>query len=144
MIKHIWSIICQNSITDLETRNISLINSLERVQTTIAVKSKREKILSIPINFELVSFFIRDQNDKSKLTVRILRLDPKGKELDSLIKEYKFQRESFKMRNRIRISGMPLTISGIYMFKVQMKEAGQKHFITVAELPLEVILNRKS
>lgn len=48
---------------------------------------------------------------------------------------------SRRHRSRMKITGMPLTKAGDYIFKVKMREEGADTLRLVAELPLEVKIN---
>ncbi|MEK7518011.1 MAG: hypothetical protein AAB583_05700, partial [Patescibacteria group bacterium] len=48
---------------------------------------------------------------------------------------------SRRHRSRMKITGMPLTKQGDYIFQVKIKEEGADDFRLVSELPLEVKIN---
>jgi len=59
MIKHVWSILCEKSILDQETNNVSITNAIE--QLNLSLKGKPDKLslkkgIYIPFNLEIVTF----------------------------------------------------------------------------------------
>ena len=57
-IEHVWSVLCEKSVIDSETNNLSLTNILEEIQISLKEKGiidSSEK--TVPINFELVTMW---------------------------------------------------------------------------------------
>jgi len=131
-MKHIWSILCQKSIIDQDTNQISLINSLEQ--------------LNLPKNFfgktflmeiHLISYFFTDkvaQEDELEQTVAIL--DPQGNKLKELNSPIKMNKNSNKFRLRTIFDGINLTIPGVYKFTMSVKQGNSR--IADSEVPLEI------
>jgi len=61
-IKHIWSVLCRESLINKDDNVISLNGVLE--QLTVGLKPDRDGKLpekvNIPINYEIVSFWIKE------------------------------------------------------------------------------------
>ena len=62
MIKHIWSILCKESIINQDDNNLSLIDVLEQLQVVAVPQGEvkeTEPSINVPINYELVTFLTR-------------------------------------------------------------------------------------
>ena len=153
-IKHAWSVVCQSSIIDQQTNNISIHNVLEQFsseQSASQIATFRKDNPSIgrgvPINFtfQIVSLW-QSQNPKIQPSADVLIefFDSIG---DSMQKaEFKLVFEAGKARMRTIITNPFLTVSesGLYYFKVKVREEGNNDFIEVTEIPLEVnVINKE-
>ena len=138
MIKHIWSILCEDSSVDQETNKLSIRNVLESIQ--IKVQGILPEKSAIPIPFEIVSFFTRaDSNTEEEIQLKTKLVNA---EMDQLGKDFaaniKFPAKSNRLRARSRIQGLPIKGEGKYAFIISFKISKEKEFKTVAELPLEI------
>ncbi|PJE67415.1 hypothetical protein COU95_02530 [Candidatus Shapirobacteria bacterium CG10_big_fil_rev_8_21_14_0_10_40_9] len=144
MIKHIWSVLCRKTVIDDETNNISLFDVFEQLGVNASTSEKKDIQINVPINFELVSLWVKTTGGKTlRASIEVEVIDPEAKRLKSFIQNLEFSTNIKRMRSRLRIMGLSLTTSGDYIFRVKIKEENQKEYITVAELPLEVNLNKK-
>lgn len=146
MIKHIWSVLCQKTIIDSDTNNISLVDILEQLTANVNIKDPKNepKEINVPINFEVVSFWLKDSAEKVvKADLEIEIIDPEGKVLKKFPQTLKFPPNIRRLRSRLRIIGLVLTVSGNYIFKVKIKDEKRKEYQDVAELPLEVNLKKE-
>ncbi|MFH1601393.1 MAG: hypothetical protein ABIB61_00355 [Candidatus Shapirobacteria bacterium] len=143
MIKHIWSVICQKSLIDKETNNISLIEVLEEVSVNITSPGEINKKINIPFKYEVVNYWMKKGRVKD-VDIRIRLVDPDQKVIKSFINRLSIPPDKDRMRSRLRILGLELTRSGSYTFWIEIKEEGKKTFKRVAELPLEVKLTKKA
>ena len=143
MIKHIWSVLCRETVIDNQTNNISLFSVFERIAVDIKTKSaqKTKHKTNLPIKYELVNLWFKSkENHEGKATTRLELLDPTGKLITSIEKKLIIPAKIRRMRERFQIEGLPIVTSGIYIFKVKIKETGLNKFKTVAAIPLEVII----
>ncbi len=143
-MKHIWTVICRQSILDEETKNISLLNIVEKLTINVSPSAEIEdaKDLSLPINFEIVSLWQKEKKGKENFEVKVILTDPNGKVLNEYIKELSTPADKNRQRYILKSSGLKLTTSGNYTFKVAVKSDGNKRFKTVSVVPLEVVINR--
>lgn len=134
MINHVWSILCQGSSLDSDSNNLSLFNILETI--TIYSQSKEEHIL--PLRFEIVSMWCRDQEgSKGTGKARIYYCLPdhscsKAAEIELNLSETVFYRTIIKSQS------IKVTEPGLYSFYVEMMNEGQSEWQRVATLPLLV------
>lgn len=138
MIKHIWSILCEDSSVDQETNKLSIRNVLEAIE--IRVQGTLPEKMAIPIPFEIVSFFTRansNTEEEIQLKVRLVNseMDQLGPDLPVIIK---FPVKSNRLRSRFKIQGLPIKGEGKYAFIISFKTSKEKEFKTVVELPLEI------
>ncbi|MBI3103352.1 hypothetical protein HYZ05_00260 [Candidatus Daviesbacteria bacterium] len=144
MIKHIWSVLCKESIINQDDNNLSIVNVLEALQVNLKptnIQNKDQKLEAIvPINYEMVSFYTRDnkKEEEVKFEQELALINHKGEEINKDIKEIVIPAGTKRMRTRVKISGIKVQGSGDYIFQVSIKEEGQKLLKIVAEIPLEV------
>lgn len=144
-IKHIWSVLCKESVIDQVDNNVSIHGVLEQlsiVLTPINNSGKLPEKLGIPMNYEIVSLWQRSKEIESiKGDIEYILLDPDNKELLKNTQRMEIPKTSRRFRSRMKISGLPLSKEGDYTFQITMKEEGTDAFYLVVELPLEVKIN---
>ncbi|PIS23038.1 hypothetical protein COT49_02235 [candidate division WWE3 bacterium CG08_land_8_20_14_0_20_40_13] len=143
MIKHIWSVLCQRSVVDSQSNNVSLIDVFEQLQVGISPFDSSDTSvsegISIPVQYELVNFWSKtNEVVEEKGSIRIVLLDPKGKEIKRMDKDLIIPQTNRRMREINKIQGISLKGNGIYNFVVSIKQEDSDLYITVAEIPLEV------
>lgn len=142
-MNHVWSVLCQSSLIDIDTNNLSLNNVLEQLVLSVESKKSSSPVeLTVPISYEVVSMWVKTDTHKVVRAEIVLEIvDPKG----SILKTFKQQGEMpttmKRLRTRFRIQGLGLTISGLYKFIVKIKREGQIDFDKVTEIPLEIQIN---
>lgn len=141
MIRHVWSVLCKEAVIAQDSNLISIRDALERFEIQVGVsrdEAGEKPKIAIPTSFEIVSFFVRDLAKKpEKFSIQLRLIDPLGEELGSLAQELEFKASTSRLRNRIKVEGFPLTVSGIYNYEIYTDIDGEK---PVARLPLEVDL----
>lgn len=147
MVKHVWSVLCRRSIIDSETNNISLNDIFEQLEVNAKIKKENEnseepKKLNVPIEFEIVSMWVKDNEQEFKAGLRIDIFDPEGKLIKNFIQKLEMTSTMKRLRSRLRIMGLVVENTGNYTFKVLLKEEGKTTCKNVAELPLEVHVNK--
>ena len=143
MLSHVWSVLCQEAITDAESNNISLINVYERLtipQSIVDQIPSDKDGAKFAFPHRLVSMWIRDTKDSAKANYRIRLLSPDGKPIVVSV-EATIEIKPPKQRMRTLLVGNELFFSrpGIYNFQVQLKTA--KNWRTVAKVPLDMVVN---
>ena len=130
---HIWTVICEKSITDSRSNNISLINIMEQIRV-----APKEDIRGILLELEVVSLWCRSDADQPETGhTRTILCSPIGDELAQseliTIDLTKYQR----IRASWKFIGLPYSDDGRYHFVVQRQIDDQ--WQTVATVPLEII-----
>jgi len=146
-IKHVWSVLCKESVINQDDNNISIHGVLEELTVFLSPIKETGKLpekFSIPMNYEIVSMWERNKEvELAKAEIEYIFVDSENKELLKSTQIIKIPKTSRRNRSRMKIAGMPLTKAGDYTFKVKIKEEGTSAFRLVAELPLEVKINLK-
>ena len=141
-IKHIWSVLCKESVINQDDNNISIHGVLEELAVFLPPEKETGKLpekFNIPVNYEIVSMWQRNKDvDSAKADLEYILVDSENKELLKSTQVIEIPKASRRHRSRMKITGMPLTKSGDYTMKVKIKVKGTENFHLVAELPLEV------
>lgn len=139
-MKHIWSVLCQNSSVDIESNLLSLFNCVEEISLIIdPTKAPKNDKIVFPIKFQIVSFWIvEDTNKDDVLEIKIDLLDPDKELLNHFEKNFNIKKNILRFRSRINIEGMPVTKEGRYTFKVWKRKSGKKEYEVVTEVPLDI------
>lgn len=118
MIDHVWSVLCETSLLDQDSKLISLINCLEQI--TIPEEPAPDKALPIVVN--LVSTWVRsDLNTPSKGQSRIDFVSPSGNILQSLSSDVDLTNHE-RLRARGQFRGLQTPEDGQYHFDVEFRE----------------------
>ena len=139
-MKHIWSILCQNSSIDDATKLLSIFSCIEELGLTVDKnKSPKDGNLVLPINFQLISFWtLEGQQEKKSINVKVEMIDPSEELLGTFNKSFDIPDAAPRFRSITNINGIKVTKGGRYIIRVSQKEAGEKKFRIVSELPLDV------
>ena len=146
MLTHVWSVLCRSSSVDRDSNNISLYEVFEELTVDIGVKkgAQEPKEFNIPVEYEVVSLWTKDNTNKHvKAEVKIEVVNPADKKNKEFINSFEMPEKMKRMRYRLRIRGLGISSPGYYKFFVYVKEAGEESFRKVAELPLQINLNKK-
>jgi len=140
-LRVIWAVLCQQSLLDRDTNNISLINMIEEIQITamppqVEADASGSALLAGNV-VELVVLFGRsDFNTPEKGRGRVRLQTPNG--TSSNAHEFEVDlTHNLKHRFRLKIPGIPIDGEGIYYFLVDCKTDAnnwEEKFV----LPLEV------
>lgn len=138
MIKHIWSVLCKESVIDGESNNVSLLNVIEKVKSQVDIKGVRPEVLQMPFSLELVTLWQRTSSGKFVINCQTELISPEGKTLSHISQDIEFPKDKQRMRNRVRMNTIPITSSGIYIYKTTTSVAEKKGSKLTIETPLEV------
>lgn len=140
-IKHIWSVLCKESVINQDDNVISLIGILEDLNTTLTPndpKIPRPEKITIPFNFEVVSYWTRTSVEDDILHIKTVIIGPDGEEISSVLNDSTFPNNVQRLRTRLKAQGLTLTKSGDYLIKISFKLNKEANYKLVAELPLKV------
>ncbi|HEX5456224.1 MAG TPA: hypothetical protein VFW77_02550 [Candidatus Saccharimonadales bacterium] len=147
MVKHIWSILCRESIVDADTNNISANQLYETLQFNVTVDKaeyEKKKKLAGQFNFEIVSLLYRDKPGKiEELDIELDILDPKDEKLGTALSKIEFKEKYKRVRNRIKFSTIALTSSGTYYFKVYIKKNNKRELVVAIPIDIQLTVNGK-
>lgn len=145
MIKHIWSVLCQKSIVDQQTNNVSLLDVFEALELEITpaqnTMTSSNPEFNVPVQYEIISLLSKEKADPkdTQYSIRITLINPGGEKKILVDRELPFLANKRRMRSINQIRGLPINKSGDYHFVVAIKQ--DERFQEVADLPLEVKLN---
>lgn len=143
MVQHVWSVLCKQSIIDQETNSLSIIDVLEQMKIDVSVPSNASFPIKVPIQYQIVSMWIKhDKNKQIRADIQISIVDPEKSIVSTHTKELLIAKQIERMRSRVKISGFEVTKSGMYEFRIGIREEKQSDFRSVAELPFYVFLNK--
>ena len=140
-MKIVWAVLCENSVIDRDTNNVSLINVLEQMQLVAEppVLSEAEPIPESRVPAQMQMVILSERSDMSvpeRGRCRLRLITPDGKE--SHPSEFEVDlTKTLRHRFRMNFQGIPITSQGRYMFTVDVK-AETGHWIESFEVPLEV------
>lgn len=143
MTKHVWTIICRESVINRENNALSLMNVFEGLQIEIGKEAPRE--INIPINYEIITFLRKSKkSEEENIEQRVSIIDPNGVlTVDPLVVPIKTEKGKFNHRQIIKSIGFKITVAGSYQFIIELKQPEGK-FEVVAMIPLEVTISRKN
>lgn len=139
----IWAILCERSVTDRETNNVSLFNIIEEVQIPAPPPLDLSQT-TIPLGvflpvLELMTLWVRSDLEAPERGRGRVRIIVPGAKV-ALAPEFDVDLTQFlRLRTRLRFPGLPVGDTGIYRFVVQGK-AGDSEWSTMFELPLRVLI----
>ncbi len=137
MICHAWTVICEKSIIDRETNNIS-VDVLEQLDFYTSPLPGEAKEIILPKQMEIVSLWYREQGDEGVSGRGQLKIEMSdGKALSATNLEIDLTK-SYRQRTRVRLNGLPIpkSFSGFFYFVVLLESNGK--WTEVARIPLEV------
>lgn len=138
-MKHIWTVLCQGSVVDQHTNNLSINNCIEALKISLEKKLEQEAMVSIPVEYQMVSYWKREDGEMGDVQVdlRVDVVDPRKIVLASLSSSFFVKSEFKRMRNRWVIQGLQVSIPGDYTLAVYKKTPSGEYGL-ISELPLEV------
>lgn len=148
MIKHIWSVLCSQSVRDADSQNISLFNVIEQLQVTLMAGAPEDAVHRLPIPLELITLWERGEwevDEHAPGTVgqsTVSVLDPTGRSLAQAQMTADLSANR-RCRSKLVFGGMPITVSGRYVVQVSLQEEGEGEPSIVAEVPVEVNVARE-
>lgn len=143
MVKHIWSVLCRESVINQENNSLSLMNIFEGLQIELRKDAPKDLEIGIPVSYEIVTFLRKDIKKEEDIKQRVSIIDPNGVVLQTPITvPIKMGKDKFNHRQRIKSMGFKVTKHGLYQFVVEIKQ-DKGDFEVVAMIPLEVTLTKQ-
>lgn len=143
MIKHVWSLVCKESKIEQITNNISIIDVYESLQFDLRTEQNTEenkgKPIGVPVNFEIISLFYRDKKGTEEhFDEKIIVIDPKGVVLGEFAADVLFKDDQDRVRSIVKFNMIALTISGDYVFQVNLAKKGADKMDRVSSIPISI------
>src|SRR3990167_10400115 len=84
-IKHIWSVLCKDSVIDQTDNNIALHGVLEQLTVSVSLQDQTENVstMGIPLDYQIVSLWqkVGKLQIVAEGEIEYILTDPKGKDL---------------------------------------------------------------
>jgi len=143
-VKHRFAILCQASVVDTLTHNISLFNLIDRFQvdsdyiTVAGTELENSNPVSVPFAAHLVVMAERSKtNTPESCAARVVLQIPSGKEIGPSL--FRIDLSKFRRtHNVIRFNVFPYCGVGKYLFDVEYKISETGKWEKVDSVPLEV------
>ena len=145
-IQHAWTILSSGVSVDQDSNNLTLFNLIDQV---VIHKNQLVEIPLVgggkepaaPIGFVIVSQWRKlKENTAIKGDVSVELLDPTGVMRQKIDYSVDLPEKIERLRSRLQWNGLRVTTSGVYTFRISLKEEGQKEFNPVGEAYLKVEL----
>jgi len=148
-MRHIWTVLCQESSINKENNLLTLRDCVEKLVFTIDKdKAPKGKDLTIPINLQLISLWIKeDKNKIDILDIKTELLDPDTNFLGSSYQKIDVDKDVFRLRNITNIESFKIAKNkkgGRYIIKTMQKKKNNKNFEIVSEIPIDIEVIFKS
>jgi hypothetical protein len=136
MAEHIWSVLCSKSVIDKDTQQVSLFDVLEALHIQLEEPIKSPGLIRFAT--EVVSLWVRSERDAEETaTTKCEVITPDGESVHAAEMALDFS-EKRRFRSIFRAEGFPLHGSGVYKFKVSVKDGASEEWRLAALLPIEV------
>jgi hypothetical protein len=137
MIGHAWSVLCDKTLVDQDSQNISL-DAVEQIAARGLPAAPPDSLLLLPFRPIIVSLWYRDLPDQPATgEARISFRAPTGVTLDTFDLVVDLTTAE-RCRTRLELPGLPVSTSGRYYFDVELRR--QSEWAREARLPLQVVL----
>lgn len=147
MAEHIWSVLCDLSITDRDSNKMSLIGLINdfvlpfseaQIEAGLA-QWKEEARPTIPVFCELVTAWRRSQRETPEVVdLRVVVEGPRGEHVATQAVKVDLSK-SWGLRTRIQLQGLPLLGIGSYLLKVCRQSDDPEAIEIVASLPYRIV-----
>jgi hypothetical protein len=136
MIRHAWSVLCTKSITDPDSKNITLFDIVEQLN----IPANTEFPAMAPFQTDFVSTWYRsDATQGERATGRVVLHFPDGNTREA--SQFAIDLTAFyRAHVVIRSAGFNLVGPGVYHFEVALRAEGQQEWQNVARIPLQVAI----
>lgn len=143
MIQNIFSVLCESSIIDKDTNNITINNVLEQIKIAVSLDSTQLSQKDIPINtpikYEIISLWKEDKpNPNTNYNIELVIVDPDNKVIQSIPQKFKFENGIVRHRSIFKINGFVATINGTYTFLIKIKAETENKFQEASRIPLDI------
>ncbi|MFH1652458.1 MAG: hypothetical protein ABIE74_00215 [Pseudomonadota bacterium] len=139
MIEHAWTTVCQKSIIDKDSNNISL-DILEQLSIQMPSIPADAKGIIFPIQIEIVSLWYKGLNTKGKKYSARLKIKSPSDDIISKKDMEVDLTNTQRYRTRIKLNGLPIKkqSSGYFYFITEVKLNNK--WKEVSKIPVEVRL----
>lgn len=137
MIKHVWSVLCTDVISDRERNTVSYINCVEHLKAPQFPATLFPLYLAIMWEAEPTE---AESQGPERLRMKVTHVDPQGSK-KKLFESPEVPVEWPKLRTNVRLVDVQVTQPGIHRLHVHQKNGGR--WKKVADIPFSVRLEEK-
>jgi hypothetical protein len=126
MVKHLWTVLCQQALLDRFTNNVSIIGVIEKLDIRLELPDPAVELpdpLPTPtFSFTVLSLWRHMVDEPTATFVRVSCALPTGKDF-AVSPEISFEIPAAQSHGRtiMRFNGLPFSEEGDYKIKVQQK-----------------------
>lgn len=136
MIRHVWSVLCNQVFQDAESNDLALAVLEGIAMNAIPAASTDGRLMVLGVGFELVTSWVSDV-EAPDFSYGVRVVGPSGRTLaDNPIEIPPFVAPALRNRSRVRFPGLVYDGLGNYWFKVVRQLDGSE--VIEAEVPLTV------
>jgi hypothetical protein len=138
-LNYTWGVLCRGASFDVDTNSFSLFGLLDDVSLKFPPESG-PAVLVVPFDYEVVVLWEKPADtieQDVKVEVKIEYTDPAGKILNVMNTELAAVAKLKRVRQRVRLNGMPVTSPGNYAFKFHLKNSDGSWSLA-GQVPLSV------
>jgi hypothetical protein len=148
-LKHIWTVLCEESVISQDNNMISLRNAVELLNVSLKPADKSQKVnltqlkTVVPTRLELISFLSKKSEFRNRSVQGFIKVDyinPAGTIINTNENEFELKTNITNLRTRLKIQNIPIDGEGEYIFRVSIKETKAEKGNIVTEIPLMVKL----
>ncbi len=151
-VKCVWGLLCSLSSIDQERNNLSLFNIIDQfnIPADFFIQQKSEKKTLLFMHpYEIILLLRRTldigiADEEIAADIKIITIDPDGKNLQEILSPIKFPKGIRRLRFRITMQGLLASMAGDYVHQIEIKWTNQDEFKKVLEIPFEVREQKKS
>ncbi|MEX2054533.1 MAG: hypothetical protein WD883_03280 [Candidatus Colwellbacteria bacterium] len=141
-INNNWNILCEKSVIDADSNNLSLNNIVEEIQIEIPKDklSAAEEVKRVLFKCELITHWSREKETSKDIPfgLKIEELGPENNTLNSMEHEAVFPKGKRRLRHRIKMDGFLVKEPGKYAFKISAREGKSDTYSLIGEVPIDV------
>ena len=138
-IQWIWSVLCERSVIDIDSNNISLFNVLEEIAVS-TIPPQQNASLLFPLSFELVTLWARavpTAPAKGRGRTRVIK--PDGELVQPGFPIYDIDLSQYeRIRVRQRLLGLPISESGTCWFSVDIWDDDHSTWQEAGRVPIKL------
>lgn len=148
---HKWSLVCTGVSVDINSNNATLFNIISQINTSrkglVPISASKEKNedgveFAVPIQFVLISTWKNlDKERDISADILIKVVDPAGVEREAGKFQVKILAGKKYTRTMIQWSGIKVTKSGEYTFRLFKKELNENKYGFVGDVDIDVLID---
>ncbi len=140
-MKHVWSVICRHHIVDEESKNVSLIDIIDRLSFEGELPENRPFEVPLPTVYYFVSTWMSEKGDvQDKYDVMVKIIDPTGANIGNFTTELEMKPPDGS-RTIGAMDTILYTVDGTYWLKLHLSD--EQVSSPIAHIPIEIV-HRKS